>query len=86
MRHGKTFRKRCLTFLLSLAMVLTSVNVPLLTVRAEEETPIENDSTELLTMPTDGESSDLTAPADDEGDEPEETTTPEDVQNPVGGV
>ncbi|MDE6738523.1 MAG: hypothetical protein K2K07_05480, partial [Lachnospiraceae bacterium] len=78
MRHGKTFRKRCLTFLLSLAMVLTSVNVPLLTVRAEEETPIENDSTELLTMPTDSESSDLTVPVDDdEGDEAGETTTPE---------
>ncbi|MBD5450260.1 MAG: family 16 glycosylhydrolase [Lachnospiraceae bacterium] len=39
MRHGKTFRKRFLTFLLSLAMVLTSVNVPMLTVWAEEETP-----------------------------------------------
>ncbi|MBD5485535.1 MAG: family 16 glycosylhydrolase, partial [Lachnospiraceae bacterium] len=86
MRHGKTFRKRCLTFLLSLAMVLTSVNVPMLTVWAEEETPIENGSTEMLTTPTDDESSDLTVPADDnEGDEAGETTTPEDGQNPVGG-
>ena len=86
MRHGKTFRKRCLTFLLSLAMVLTSVNVPMLTVWAEEETPIENDGSELLTTPTDDGSSDLTAPADDnEGDEAGETTTPEDGQNPVGG-
>ena len=78
MRHGKTFRKRCLTFLLSLAMVLTSVNVPMLTVWAEEETPIENDGSELLTTPTDDGSSDLTAPVEDD-------ETSEDGENPVGG-
>lgn len=67
MRHGRTFRKRFLTFLLSLAMVLTSVNVPMLTVWAEEVTPGEdgNDNGGTQTLP--GGSDDASAPSDSGG-------------------
>ena len=92
MRHGRTFRKRLLTFLLSLAMVLTSVNVPMLTVWAEEETPIGNEDT--VTPPVDdgdhdsadgNEEGDVAGEGTTPADPPQDATTPDDGQNPVGG-
>ena len=92
MRHGRTFRKRLLTFLLSLAMVLTSVNVPMLTVWAEEETPIENEDT--VTPPVEdgdhnsadgNEEGDVAGEGTTPADPPQDATTPDDGQNPVGG-
>ncbi len=92
MRHGRTFRKRLLTFLLSLAMVLTSVNVPMLTVWAEEETPIENEDT--VTPPVEdgdhnsadgNEEGDVAGEGTTPADPPQDAPTPDDGQNPVGG-
>lgn len=87
MRHGRTFRKRCLTFLLSLAMVLTSVNVPLLTVWAEEDTSIENENSDTTTLPGENDGDEQTVPVDGNEDNGTsgEVTTPDDGQNPVGG-
>ena len=88
MRHGKTFRKRFLTFLLSLAMVLTSVNVPMLTVWAEEETPIENDMGDTSTLLEENESNDpvLSVDENEKGDASEEKETSGDVQEPEGDI
>lgn len=55
MRHGKTFSKRLLTFVLSIAMVLSSVNVPVLTVQATEATDSENPLGESTNPVLDGE-------------------------------
>lgn len=76
MRYGRTFRKRLLTFMLSLAMVLTSVNVPALTVRAEEETPVVNEDDAATMLPEENAGDDVTAPSDETGDE--DTTAPSD--------
>lgn len=95
MRHGKTFRKRCLTFLLSLAMVLTSVNVPMLTVWAEEETSNVNDDNDTTVPPTDdgnqdsvgdGVEGDVPGDGTTPADPSQDVTTPDDGENPVGGV
>lgn len=94
MRHGKTFRKRCLTFLLSLAMVLTSVNVPMLTVWAEEETSNVNDDNDTTVPPTDdgnqdsvgdGVEGDVPGDGTTPADPSQDVTTPDDGENPVGG-
>lgn len=76
MRYGRTFRKRLLTFMLSLAMVLTSVNVPALTVRAEEETPVVNEDDAATMLPEENAGDDVTAPSEETGDE--DTTAPSD--------
>lgn len=52
MRHGKTLYKRLLTFMLSVAMVLTSVNVPAFTVRAEESVVDEGEDNAVSTLST----------------------------------
>lgn len=82
MRHGRTFRKRFLTFLLSLAMVLTSVNVPMLTVWAEEGTSTVNDNNETTTPPTDDGNQDSVGD-DEEGDVSGEGTAPVDPSQDV---
>lgn len=53
MRHGKTLYKRLLTFMLSVAMVLTSVNVPAFTVRAEESATIGSEDNAASLLSTD---------------------------------
>jgi len=62
--------------MLSLAMVLTSVNVPALTVRAEEETPVVNEDDAATMLPEENAGDDVTAPSEETGDE--DTTAPSD--------
>lgn len=52
MRYGKTLYKRLLTFMLSVAMVLTSVNVPAFTVRAEESATVGSEDNAVSTLST----------------------------------
>lgn len=88
MRYGRTFRKRFLTCLLSLAMVFTSVNVSMLTVWAEEGTQTVNDNNDTTTPPADDGNRD-SAGSDEEGDEsakpPQDVKTPDGGEKPVGG-